>query len=301
MAETIDSESLRRVMARYYEVMRGAVERHGGSVEKFIGDAVLAVFGIPVLHEDDALRAVRAAVEMRDAVGPLNHELQQRWGVQLQVRIGVNTGEVVASRHSAGPGFVVGDTFNVAARFEQSAKPGEVIMGESTYRLVRDAVRTQRVQRLVLKGKREPLRAFRLLEVSKSVRTGTRQLGTSLVGREEQLAYLRRTLQHAIGGTTEFVTVVGAAGVGKSRLVQELVSEVDESVGIAQGRCLPYGDGSPSGRSPKSSDKRLRSETQPPTTRYWASFDGCLASSQAEFAPRMLSWRSSDCRGETRT
>lgn len=243
MAESIDSESLRRVMARYYDVMRGAVERHGGSVEKFLGDAVLGVFGIPVLHEDDALRAVRAAAEMRDAVGPLNHELQQRWGVQLQVRIGVNTGEVVAGGHTAGPGFVVGDTFNVAARFEQNAKPGEVIMGESTYRLVRDVVRTQPVERLVLKGKRQPLRAFRLLEVSESVRTGTTPVGTSLVGREEQLGYLRGTLQHALSGASEFVTVIGAAGVGKSRLVQELVSEVGEAAVIAQGRCLPYGDG----------------------------------------------------------
>ena len=123
LGERLDPESLRRIMHRYYEEMRAAVERHGGTVEKFIGDAVMAVFGIPLVHEDDALRAVRAAAEMQERLAALNVDLEEEWGLRLDVRIGVNTGEVVAGDPAAAQAFVVGDAVNVAARLEQAADP----------------------------------------------------------------------------------------------------------------------------------------------------------------------------------
>jgi class 3 adenylate cyclase len=130
MGERLDPESTGRVMARYFDAMRGAIEGHGGKAEKFAGDAVMAVFGIPVVHEDDALRAVRAAVDMRRAHDALNEELERDWGVRIVSRMGVNTGEVVTGE---GNTLATGDAVNVAARLEQSAAPGEILVGEATY------------------------------------------------------------------------------------------------------------------------------------------------------------------------
>ena len=138
MGEKLDPESLRHVMARYFDAMRAALEHHGGTVEKFIGDAVMAVFGVPVVHEDDAVRAVRAAADMQGALSTLNKELERDQGLALTVRIGVNTGEVVAGETEQS--LVTGDTVNVAARLEQAAEPGTVLIGAETMALVRDAV-----------------------------------------------------------------------------------------------------------------------------------------------------------------
>ena len=129
-------------MGRWFEAMRGVLERHGGSVEKFIGDAVVAVFGVPVLHEDDALRAVRAAADMRRALAELNDSLRAERGLEIAMRVGVNTGEVVVGDARAGGGRATGDAVNVAARLQQAADPGDVLIGESTWRLVRGAVVT---------------------------------------------------------------------------------------------------------------------------------------------------------------
>ena len=170
MGERLDPESLRRVMSRYFAEMRAALERHGGTVEKFIGDAVMAVFGVPAIHEDDALRAVRAAAEMREALEVLNKELERDHGVSLAARIGVNTGEVVAG--DQGDTLVTGDAVNVAARLEQAADPGTVLIGEETLRLVRDAVVAEPVPPLEVKGKSEPLAAFRLVQVTAGVARG---------------------------------------------------------------------------------------------------------------------------------
>ena len=152
MGERLDPESVRRVMSRYFSEMRTALERHGASVEKFIGDAVMAVFGVPRIHEDDALRAVRAAADMRQALILLNKELERDYGVTLAARIGVNTGDVVAGDPS-GETLVTGDAVNVAARLEQAAAPGEVLIGPKTLRLVRDAVVADPTEPLELKGK----------------------------------------------------------------------------------------------------------------------------------------------------
>jgi len=141
-------------MARYFGAMRQVIERHGGTVEKFIGDAVMAVFGVPVLHEDDALRAVRAVCEMREALVLLNEELERDYGTRLALRIGVNTGEVVTGTEER---LATGDAVNVAARLEQAAPPGEILVGAETLALVRDAVEVEPLAPLELKGKSEPL------------------------------------------------------------------------------------------------------------------------------------------------
>jgi class 3 adenylate cyclase len=165
LGERLDPESLRDVQTRYFAAMREAIERHGGTVEKYIGDAVMAVFGIPQLQEDDALRAARASVDMREGLAALNKELERDRGVTIKVRIGVNTGEVVAGDPAAGQALVTGDAVNVAARLEQHAAPGEILLGEDTHRLVRHAVDVEPVEPLELKGKAERVPAWRLLGV----------------------------------------------------------------------------------------------------------------------------------------
>ena len=226
LGETLDPERLRALLARYFERMRAIVERHGGSVEKFIGDAVMAVFGVPVLHEDDALRAVRSAVEMRDALPELG----------LQGRIGVMTGEVVTGTEER---LATGDAVNVAARLEQAAQPGEVLVGQPTLALVRDAAEVEPVAPLELKGKAEPVPAYRLLRV---LEAPERRHEGQFVGRERELALLREAWQRVQAEQRcELVTVVGEAGVGKSRLVAEGLSSVEARV--VRGHCLPYGEG----------------------------------------------------------
>ena len=185
-------------MSRYFEEMRSAIEQHGGTVEKFIGDAVMAVFGVPTVHEDDALRAVRAASQMREILDTLNAELERDFGARLQVRIGINTGEVVAGDPSAGETFVTGDTVNVAARFEQTAEPGEVVFGQETHRLVRDAVQVEPVEPLELKGKTDRVPAFRLVDVTPGAPAFARRLDSPLVGREEELGRLQRVFDEAV-------------------------------------------------------------------------------------------------------
>src|SRR5947208_16664962 len=164
LGERIDPESLRRVMSRYFETAKAIVERHGGSVEKFIGDAVMAVFGVPSVHEDDALRAVRSAGELRAGLGELNDELEGSYGTRLELRMGVNTGEVVTGTEER---LATGDAVNVAARLEQAAEPGEILLGEETCRLVRDAVEVEPVAPLELKGKAERVAAYRLVAVDR--------------------------------------------------------------------------------------------------------------------------------------
>jgi class 3 adenylate cyclase/predicted ATPase len=243
LGERLDPESLRRVMGRYFDEMRSALERHGGTVEKFIGDAVVAVFGIPAVHEDDALRAVRAAAEMRRARDRLNEELERTWGVRIQARIGVNTGEVVAGDSSSGEAFATGDTMNVAARLEQAATGGEILIGEETFRLVRDAVRVEPVELLALKGKSDRVPAYRLVDVDLWAAGYTRRLDSPLVGRHDELAQLRAEFDAVLAARqAQLVTVLGTAGLGKSRLTNELTAQLD-GTRVLRGRCLSYGEG----------------------------------------------------------
>jgi class 3 adenylate cyclase/tetratricopeptide (TPR) repeat protein len=245
LGERLDSEALREVMTRYFEEMSGALERHGGTVEKFIGDAIMAVFGFPVAHEDDALRAVRAALEMKERLAVLNVELEKRWGVTLANRTGVNTGPVIASGDpTTRQRLVTGDTVNVAARLEQAAPEYEVLIGESTYRLVREAVEVEEVEPLELKGKSERVPAYRVLAVER-VGGAARRHDLPLVGREQELEALTGALDAAVDERSAKLVVVHAdAGAGKSRLIEELTGLVGDRGGLAfSGRCLPYGRG----------------------------------------------------------
>src|SRR6476660_96100 len=165
LGETLDPESLREVMNRYFEVMSAAITRHGGTIEKYIGDAVMAVFGLPRVHEDDALRAVRAAQAMQDGLRELNEELLATYGVTLANRIGVNTGGVVAGDATTNQRLITGDPVNVAARLEQAAGDTETLIGALTYKLVADAVDVEAVEPLTLKGKAAPVAAYRLISV----------------------------------------------------------------------------------------------------------------------------------------
>src|SRR3989442_1105366 len=196
LGEQVDPETLRRVMRQYFEAMRTVLERHGGTVEKFIGDAVMAVFGIPVLHEDDALRAVRAATEMRQKLEELNEELDRDWVVRIQVRTGVNTVEVVAGDAAGGQRFATGHAVHVAKRFEEAAPAGEILLGDSTYRLVRDAVEVEPVDPLELKGKGEPVRAYRLLALEAGGPGPARPLDSPIGGRARADGRLQHTYQH---------------------------------------------------------------------------------------------------------
>src|SRR5688572_7341269 len=244
MGERLDSESVRRVMTRYFSVMRDAIERHGGVVEKFIGDAVMAVFGIPTVREDDALRAVRAAGEMRAELDGLNQELGRKYGTELAMRIGVNSGEVIAGDHRRGHTFVVGGAVNVAARLEQAAATGEILLGVQTYRLVRSAVSAEPVEPLELEGKAERMPAYRLLE-ARPLKAGLiRRYESPLVGRERDLSQLVDVFERvAQRGQSSIVTALGPAGVGKSRLASEFTARLDGRATVLRGRCLPYGDG----------------------------------------------------------
>jgi class 3 adenylate cyclase/tetratricopeptide (TPR) repeat protein len=247
IGERLDPETLRRVMTRYFDEMRDAVQAHGGVVEKFIGDAVMAVFGIPRLHEDDALRAVRAADEMRSRLQQLNGGLQRDHGVELTVRTGVNTGEVVSGDVGAGQRLVTGDAVNVAARLEQAAAPGEILLGATTHALVRDAVDATQLDRpLELKGKAEPVSAWRLEGVTPGASGHARRLDSPMVGRERQRRLLDESFDQAVSERVCYLfTVLGSAGVGKSRLVNEFLDSerATRTARLVHGRCLSYGEG----------------------------------------------------------
>ena len=244
LGDRLDPEAIRRVMSRYFEVMQGVLERHGGTVEKFVGDAILAVFGIPDVHEDDALRAIRAANEMREQLQVLNDELEREWGVRLRVRTGVNTGEVVAGDPSRGQAFVSGDAVNVAARLEQAAAPDEILLGERTWSFASGTIEAAPVPALTLKGKPEPLPAWRLVGVSYED-VGLRRRGNAaFVGRTDEMEQLRQAFERALRDQRcVLTTIVGPPGIGKSRLAEELTLSMAQRARVVTGRCLSYGEG----------------------------------------------------------
>ncbi|MGZ5214046.1 MAG: adenylate/guanylate cyclase domain-containing protein [Actinomycetota bacterium] len=244
LGERLDSEHLREVLNLYFNEMRLVLERHGGRVEKYIGDAIMCVFGLPRLHEDDAVRAVRAAFEMKERLVEVNEMLHERFGVRLENRTGVNTGEVVAGDVSSGQRLVTGDTVNTAARLEQNAPTMEILIGESTFALVRDAVTVEQVEPLPLKGKAELVPAYLLLGVSGQDDGYSRRLDLPIVGRERELAVLHEAFHAAVSeDRCHIVTVFGPAGVGKSRLLKEFLERIGDDATALKGRCLSYGEG----------------------------------------------------------
>jgi class 3 adenylate cyclase/tetratricopeptide (TPR) repeat protein len=231
LADGTDPEVVRDVMSGFFVRVREVVERHGGTLEKFIGDAAMAVFGVPTVHEDDALRAVRAAVEVRDALVEL----------QIPARIGVNTGEVVAH---PGDNLVTGDAVNVAARLEQRAPAGDVLIGDATLQLVKDAVTAEPTPPLIVKGKSAPVSAWRLASVTDAASGFVRRLDMPIVGRAHELQLLRDALARADRERRcHLFTLLGAPGVGKSRLASELVATAGTTARAYVGQCLSYGEG----------------------------------------------------------
>ncbi|MEV6011421.1 adenylate/guanylate cyclase domain-containing protein [Streptomyces sp. NPDC051976] len=238
----LDPETLRSVTLRYFELMRDQIERFGGTVEKFIGDAVMAVFGVPVVREDDARRALGAALGMVAALEELNTELEAAVGVRLSVRIGVNTGQVVSgSDASARQALVSGETVNVAARLEQNAGPGRILIGPDTLLSAGAAVEAEPVGPLTLKGKAEPVSAYRLLGLGEDDPELLRRFDVRFVGRERELAALDGSLADTAGGRgARRVLVHGEAGQGKTRLLRQWLRTRTPLSGV--GRCRQYGD-----------------------------------------------------------
>jgi class 3 adenylate cyclase/tetratricopeptide (TPR) repeat protein len=239
LGERLDPEAVRRVMERYFKLAQRVVTRHGGTVEKFIGDAVMAVFGVPVLHEDDALRAARAAADLRAQLPGLNAELKRDYETTLQLRIGINTGEAVTA---AGEWMASGDAVNVAARLEQQAAPGEILLGAETVGLARDAITVEALEPVALKGKSRPVAVYRLVEVLAGAASPRRRLEEPMVGRAHQLRMLQDVFANVVRERTcGLFTLLGVAGVGKSRVVAEFTARIDATV--VHGRCLSYGEG----------------------------------------------------------
>lgn len=244
LGERLDPEALHEVKERHFGALSAEILRHGGKIEKYIGDAIMAVFGLPRAHEDDALRAVRAALGMRTALERLNADLRARYGIALSCRTGVNTGEVVANDDpTADQKLATGDAVNLAARLEQAAPPDQIYLGDVTWRLVRDAVEVEAVEALALKGKAQRVPAYRLV-AAPGLDGLVRRHDRPLVGRDAELAALGAALREVSEQRqARLVTVVGDAGFGKSRLVREVIDRLAAGARVLSGRCLPYGDG----------------------------------------------------------
>ena len=241
LVTSLDPEPLRALLGAYFDLVRGVIERHGGVVEKFIGDAVVGVFGVPRTHEDDALRAVRAALEVQVALGALSSDGVSRGGPQLVARIGVGTGHVLGGDAGSDQGFLAGEPLNLAARLQHAAGPREVYLSAATYRLVSELVEADEVGPLTLAGFPTEVTAWRLHGVIEPPSSLTRDEVSPFVGREEDLAALGGAA--TTGNGCELITVIGPAGIGKSRLVREFLHTVPPEALRVVGRCLSYGDG----------------------------------------------------------
>jgi class 3 adenylate cyclase/tetratricopeptide (TPR) repeat protein len=242
LAERIDPEMLQLLMSRFVGEMRQIIVRHGGMIEKLIGDAIMVLFGVPVIHEDDPARAARCALEMRTALESLNDEIEARWGERLQIHTGINTGEVMVGPGDDGQIVTYGDAVNVAKRLQEGAR-GEILVGPLTARLLDGVGQLVPVQPMRLKGKNAPVEAWRLGQVDEGLPRPPGPTG-ALVGRREELAVLRQAFDDVVAtATPAAVTVTGVAGIGKSRLVGELLADVGDRAAVVAGRCLPYGEG----------------------------------------------------------
>jgi class 3 adenylate cyclase/tetratricopeptide (TPR) repeat protein len=242
LIEQLDPEALRQLYDRVFSAMRGPLERHGGTVQKFIGDAVFAVFGVPTAHEDDAHRALRAAVEIRDGLTALSAELERERGLDLRVRIGISTGEVFVGDQTTGA-IATGAAVNVAKRLEEAAPPGEILLGAATLRLVRAAVTVEPLEPLELKAG-SALGAWRLLSIAAGAPAIARRLEAPLVGRRDELAQLHSALEQVREEQrSRLVVLVGEPGIGKTRLVRELTAGVVDESTVLVGECISYGEG----------------------------------------------------------
>ena len=241
MASRLDPEDLRGVLRPFFDAMTEEIDRYGGTVEKYIGDAIVAAFGAPVAHEDDPERAIRCALAMQRRLPDLNDALAGQAGVELSLRIGINTGEVIA--HSIEEGIVTGEAVNIAARFQSLAAPGRVVVGERTHGDTRHVFTFADLGEVTVKGVDRPLRVYEVGGEAVQPEAAGRE--TPFVGRDAEMALVRllysRTLTEARPG---LVTIVGPPGIGKSRLSREAARALEaEGARVVRGRCLPYGDG----------------------------------------------------------
>jgi class 3 adenylate cyclase len=240
-SEQLDPEDVRAILAPYHETVRDEIESFGGVVEKFVGDAVMAVFGAPTAHGDDPERAVRAALAVREAVAALNEEHPE---LELRIRGAVTTGEAVvalSARPSLGEAMVAGDVVNTAARLQQHAPVGEIVVGEETYLATNGAIAYEPIEPVLAKGKTEPITAWRALQPASA--TGERHLSsTPFVGRDRELGLLAATWERVERDRRpHLITVLGPPGVGKSRLTAEFTEQVSaRGARVVRGRCLPY-------------------------------------------------------------
>jgi class 3 adenylate cyclase/tetratricopeptide (TPR) repeat protein len=245
-AERMDPEAVKTLVGRTLRVLGEQIERFGGSIDKFIGDNVMGVFGAPVAHEDDPERAVRAGLAMQDAMEDANRQSREKYGVGFSLRVGINSGEVMAG--AVGDRYtVMGDAVNVAARLQAAGRPESVTVGESTYRATREAISYERLEPLTLKGKEEPVPAWEATGVLAEPKSGTGRARTPLIGREQEASLLMSLVERVEQeGRPHLVTVIGQAGVGKSRLLRELMTNLAQSEDpptIRRGQCPPYGAG----------------------------------------------------------
>ncbi|MDX6607764.1 MAG: hypothetical protein QOD14_2304, partial [Solirubrobacterales bacterium] len=245
-AERMDPESVKALVGRTLRLLGEEIERFGGSIDKFIGDNVMGVFGAPVAHEDDPERAVRAGLAMQAAMEGANRQSREKYGVGFSLRVGINSGEVMAG--AVGDRYtVMGDAVNVAARLQAAGRPESVTVGGSTYQASREAISYERLEPLILKGKEEPVPAWEATGVLAEPRRAVGRAQTPLIGREEEAGLLTSLAERVEQeGRPHLVTVIGQAGVGKSRLLRELMSNLAESEDpptIRRGQCPPYGAG----------------------------------------------------------
>jgi class 3 adenylate cyclase/tetratricopeptide (TPR) repeat protein len=246
-SDRADPEDVRATLRPYHSLLKREIERYGGTVEKFIGDAIMAVFGAPIAHEDDAERAVRAALRILEGIEDLNAEQ----GLELAVRAGIDTGQAVVSldaRPEMGEGIATGDVVNTAARLQQAAPVGGIVVGESTYRTTRSRILFEQLEPVSVKGKAEPVAIWRVTRTRGSFGVDVeKRAAAPFVGREHELALMKDTYLRALREPSlQVLTVMGEPGVGKTRLIAEFQAFVDDQPEIVlwrQGRCLPYGEG----------------------------------------------------------
>ncbi len=240
LGEQLDPESLRAYLRRYFDTVSGVLVRHGASIEKFIGDAVMAVFGVPVAREDDAARAIRAATELHKAVADISNDLASDYGMSLKIRVGINGGEVFVSRHPDGQISVTGDAVNIASRLEHAAGPSQTLVGGTVAALAGPDAQLVPVEPIGVRGKSEPVKVWRLDTTALVKRPALR---ASMIGRELESADLHRIADRvARRGESWLVTILGVVGVGKSRLVSEFVAERDDYV-VFEASCLEFSSG----------------------------------------------------------
>jgi DNA-binding SARP family transcriptional activator/tetratricopeptide (TPR) repeat protein len=241
---SLDPEALRRIVRRHVDTAAEVIRRHGGTVEQLVGDTIVAVFGIPAAHEDDALRAVRAMIELRDKFATVNEELEYAGGIQLAARVGIDTGEVLVGDPAVPQPIASGEVVRVAARLQQAAAEGEFLVSENTQRLVQHAVRFEPMEDRSLEIYGQPLTAWRLLDVVPGTPAFARRLDAPMVGRVAELAQLRAAFDRTVQDrSARLLTVIGEAGIGKSRLVREFAESLESDALVLVGACPAYGEG----------------------------------------------------------